>query len=264
MQAEFRETWDGTTSKSPQECSEIKKEIVKKITMVPFHKNKEYYAKTDWTVKRARQEINQGLTLLNQIKLPVISFFGSHIVKHGSEYYKHAKKLAGILGKKKYAILSGGGPGIMHAANTGATAAKTPSLGLKARLLTKERITDPIFTHEMNFHFLFVRRFIMSIKSEALIFYPGGYGTLNELFEYLALMQTSIVDTVPIICINKQYWSGLFDWLKNNPLRKEFLINNRKDLKLLYFVDDVEEVLKIIENKRINKKVIKEKKSYKK
>ena len=86
----------------------------------------------------------------------------------------------------------------------------------------------------------------MSIKSEALIFYPGGYGTLNELFEYAVLMQTGIVDTVPIICVNKEYWLGLFDWLKNNPLKEDFLINDIRDINLLHFAENFEEIKKLI------------------
>ena len=136
----------------------------------------------------------------------------------------------------------------MHAANSGAIKAKTTSIGLSAALLEKEKVTDPIFTEQLSFRFLFARRFIMSIKSEALIFYPGGYGTLNELFEYVVLMQTGIVDTVPIICVNKKYWKGLFEWLKKNPLKKDFLIHDKKDLDLIHFVDDHNKIIKIIEN----------------
>jgi hypothetical protein len=118
---------------------------------------------------------------------------------------------------------------------------------MRASLLTGERIDEPIYTNLLSFHFLFVRRFIMSIKSDALIFYPGGYGTLNELFEYAVLMQTGIVDTVPLICVNKKYWQGLFNWLEENPLQKKFFINGKKDVGLLHFADSSEEILKLIE-----------------
>ncbi len=207
--------------------------------MTRLHKNKQYYEDKRWTNEKVKQEIDNGLELLENIDKKIITFFGSHKVTKKSQYYKHAEATASQLGKRGYAVLSGGGPGIMHAANSGATKAKAPSLGLRAELLTKERVTDSIFTHDFSFHFLFVRRFIMSIKSEALIFYPGGYGTLNELFEYLVLMQTGILDKVPIICINKKYWSGLINWLRKNPLKKDFLIHDLKDLKLLYFADNI-------------------------
>lgn len=216
--------------------------------MVKLHKNREYYGNTEWTVDKVREEINDGLALLNRIDKKIVTFFGGHKVGQESKYYSHCKKLAYKLGKKGYAIMSGGGPGAMHAANRGAKEANAPSIGLRATLMKGEKITEDIFTEELSFHFLFVRRFIMSIKSEALIFYPGGYGTLNELFEYAVLMQTGIVDTVPIICVNKKYWEGLFKWLKDNPLKNNFLIDGKKDIGLLHFVDDVEEIIKIIEN----------------
>ncbi len=214
--------------------------------MSRLHKNKEYFADIDWTVRKVHEEINSGLVLLNKIEKPIVTFFGSHRAAVDSKYYRDAKELAYKLGKNGYSVLSGGGPGIMHAVNSGATEAQAPSIGLRATLLIGEKVTDPIFTDELSFHFLFVRRFIMSIKSEALIFYPGGYGTLNELFEYVMLMQTGIVDTVPIICVNKTYWQGLFDWLRENPLKQDFFIRDVEDLKLLHFAENFAEIIAIL------------------
>ena len=216
--------------------------------MSRLHINKQYL-NPDWTVEKAREELNNGLNLLNKIDAKIVTFFGSHRVSQDTDYYQDCKKLAFELGKRGYAILSGGGPGIMHAANSGATDSKAHSIGMRAELLKGEKVTDSIFTETLSFKFLFARRFIMSIKSEVLIFYPGGYGTLNELFEYAVLMQTGIVDTVPIICINKNYWHGLFEWLKNNPLKKDFFIHDTNDLNLIHFVDDHKEIIKIIEKK---------------
>jgi len=218
--------------------------------MTKLHKNKEYYSNTKKTTKLVGKEINKGLKTLNKVDRRIITFFGSHRVSKKSIHYKSARSLAYELGKKGFAILSGGGPGIMHAANVGAKKAKTKSIGFQARLLTNERIEDPIFTHRGSFHFMFVRRFLMAIKSEALIFFPGGYGTLNELFEYAVLMQTGIVDRVPIICVNKKYWKGLFTWLKNNPQKESLFIDNKNDLGLISFVDNLEEILKIIEHQQ--------------
>ena len=209
-------------------------------------KNKHYYDKTEWTIEKVQKEIDAGFELLDGIDSKIVTFFGSHRAQKDSKYYQDCKKAAFELGKKGYAIFSGGGPGIMHAANTGATEAKVDSVGLKAELLTDEKVTDSIYTDALFFHFLFVRRFIMSIKSSALIFYPGGYGTLNELFEYAVLIQTGIVDKVPIICVDKKYWQGLFDWLESNPLKQDFFIHKDKDLKLLHFVDSLDEILEII------------------
>ncbi|MAH06646.1 TIGR00730 family Rossman fold protein [Candidatus Pacearchaeota archaeon] len=222
--------------------------IVSKLIyfMSKLNKNKEYFSNANVTVDRVKNEINSGLDLLNKIDREIVTFFGAHKLNRNHKYYKHCKSLARELGRRDFAVLTGGGPGIMHAANSGAMESGTDSLGIKADLLKGEYVKDKIFSHELSFHFLFVRRFIMAIKSEALIFYPGGYGTLNELFEYLVLMQTGIVDEVPIVCINKKYWEGLFDWLKDHPLREDFLIHDKEDLKLLHFVDNFEEVVNIL------------------
>ena len=212
-----------------------------------LHKNKQYYKNNKWTVNKVRDEIEAGLALLNLLDRKAVTFFGSHRLAKEHPYYQHAKTTAQELGKSGYAIITGGGPGVMHAANSGAIEAGAPSVGLRAQLLEGERVTDPVFSYELDFHFLFTRRFIMSIKSEALIFYPGGYGTLNELFEYVVLMQTGIVDTLPIICVNKAYWEGLFKWMEEHPRKEDFLIHGVKDLKLLHFADTTEEVLKIVQ-----------------
>lgn len=216
--------------------------------MSRLHINKQYLNQ-NWTIENSSEELRNGLNLLNKIDTKIVTFFGSHRVVQDSKDYQDCKNLAYELGKNGYAILSGGGPGIMHAANSGATEAKTHSIGLQADLLKGEKVTDKIFTETLSFKFLFVRRFIMSIKSEALIFYPGGYGTLNELFEYAVLMQTGIVDKVPIICVNKKYWEGLFEWLRNNPFKNDFFIHDVEDLSLINFVDDHEEIIKMIEKK---------------
>ncbi len=134
----------------------------------------------------------------------------------------------------------------MLASHRGATRAHAPSIGMTALLLKGERVYEKVYTHKLPFRFLFARRFIMSIKSDAMVFYPGGYGTLNELFEYLVLMQTCIVDTVPDSFVNKKYWKGLFDWLKENPLKNDFFIHDARDLGLLHFADTPQQVLKII------------------
>ena len=171
--------------------------------MPTMRRNKQYLSDSgaEWTSDTVKKEVDQGLDLVNSIEQPILTFFGSHRVDQENSYYKQAYSVALELGEMGHAIISGGGPGIMHAVNSGATKAGTESVGLKAALLTGEEVNDKIYTKQMAFHFMFVRRFVMSIKSEALIFFPGGYGTLNELFEYAVLMQTGITDTVPIICV---------------------------------------------------------------
>lgn len=214
----------------------------------------EGYLKTKYTVDRVKKEINAGIELLNGIKQPIVSFFGSHKTKNNSPYYKQTKEVAFMLGKCGYAIVTGGGPGIMKAANEGATKAKAPSIGIKASLIKGETNNDPVFTDQISYHFLFVRRFILSIKSDALIFFPGGYGTLNELFEYIVLIQLDFIDQVPIILVGKEYWKGLFKWLEEQPGRKDYFIKQDRDLGLLEFCDTTEEIVGLVEKKCAYKK----------
>lgn len=210
--------------------------------------NRKYYTDSKWTVNKVGLEVTRGLALLNKINKPIVAVLGSHKPKSTDELYKHAKKLSFQLGKQGFAIVTGGGPGIMDAANKGATQAGTDSIGIKAALLKNEKISHPQFTYHASYHFLFVRRFILSIKSDAFIFYPGGYGTLNELFEYVVLMQLGMMDQVPLICVGKKYWKGLFDWLKVMPKQSGFFINENKDLNLVQFAETVEDVIGIIES----------------
>ncbi|HIH23646.1 TPA: TIGR00730 family Rossman fold protein [Candidatus Woesearchaeota archaeon] len=212
-----------------------------------LRKNKQYFKHRQWTSAEAKKEIDDGLKLLDSIDKPIVSVFGSHMVPSGSKYYTHAEKTGYALGKKGYAMVTGGGPGIMYAANAGTYKAGMPSIGIRASMIKGERVDGSIYTHTRSYSFLFVRRFILAVKSEALIFYPGGFGTLNELFEYVVLIQTGMDDKVPLILVNKSYWKGLFAWAKKEMVKQKLLTHGAKDLDMFYFVDDVEEIVKIIE-----------------
>lgn len=201
------------------------------------------------TKARVSKEIDKGLTILNKVDNKIVSVFGSHITKKSSPEYKHCKKVAYELGKRKYGVITGGGPGIMEAANEGAFEAGAPSIGFRAGLIKNEKVLTIAYTDLYAFDYLFVRRFMLAIKSEALIFYPGGYGTLNELFEYVVLIETGLVDKVPLICVNKKYWEGLFKWLKGSVLAEGFLPHKMKDLGLIKIVDDCKDIINIIEKK---------------
>lgn len=220
--------------------------MTEKTTQI-LSKNRLYFQNIEWTKKKVSKEIEESLKLLNSVEGRIISFFGSHKVESGNEYYDDAHALATELAKKGNTIISGGGPGIMEAANCGAKEAGGESIGIQADLIKGEQIPVECFTKSLPLHFLFTRRFALAVKSEVLIFYPGGYGTLNELFEYATLMSTDMVDRVPIICVNEKYWRGLFTWIKENPLKEDFLKHDMTDLELLHFVDDHQGALDLIE-----------------
>ncbi|MGV8151160.1 MAG: TIGR00730 family Rossman fold protein [Candidatus Woesearchaeota archaeon] len=211
-------------------------------------KNKKYFDHANKTADNVDEEIASGLKILHKIDRKIIGVFGTHALSENSKEYRHCMETSYRLGLKKYAILTGGGPGVMKAANTGAMKAKTYSIGFKAGLLKKEQsVNNSIFTHTYSFKFLFTRRFCLAIKSNALIFYPGGYGTLNEFFEYVTLIQTEMTDPVPVILVDKKYWKGLFAWLKKETLARNFI--TEKHLKDLYFADTTKEIIDIIEKR---------------
>lgn|GEM_PF-1709449 len=209
------------------------------------HIDPTFYKHVKRTARHAEIEIEAGLKLINKIDNKVVSIFGSHLIKKNNKYYIECEKTAYELGKRGYAIITGGGPGIMEAANMGAKRAHTVSVGIREKLLSKEQNVDAeIYTYKAAFNFLFVRRFLLAVKSDALIFYPGGYGTLNEFFEYITLVVTGINSKIPIIFVDKKYWSGLYDWLKNSALKEGTI--SKVDLDLISFANDTKDILKII------------------
>ena len=210
--------------------------------------NEKYYSHADSISKESGIEIKEGLKILSKIKNKIVTVFGSHSMTRNNSYYKDCEKVAYQLGKRGYAIITGGGPGIMEAANSGAIKAGTESIGFKAKLLQAEQSVDgKLFTHQYSYKYLFARRFNLAIESEALIFYPGGYGTLNELFEYITLIQTHMVDAVPIICVGRKYWAGLFKWMADESVKEGVL--GKKDLEIINFADNIDQILGIIEKK---------------
>jgi len=213
--------------------------------MEKFKKNKIYYKNAHLTADRIRQEVAAGIKLLNKIDQPIISFAGSARIKTTHKNYRHCYKLAYKLGKKGFAIISGGGPGIMHAANSGATKAGSTSVGLKAKLLTREKINEKIYTNQANFHYFFIRRFIMLAKTRAMIFYPGGYGTLNELLENAMLIQNKIMDNIPLICVDKKYWTKLFRWLNTKTVKEKYA--DKFDLSIIKLIDSPQKIVELIE-----------------
>ncbi|MFT4303883.1 MAG: TIGR00730 family Rossman fold protein [Candidatus Woesearchaeota archaeon] len=197
---------------------------------------------------KVSKEINKGIKLLNSIDTNIITFLGSHVSPPTSKEYKHCMKVAEKLGEKGYAIVTGGGPGIMEAANKGAKKVGAISVGIKAGMIKNEKVRSSNFSHVESFDFLFVRRFMLAIKSEALIFYPGGFGTLNELYEYIVLIETKMVDKVPLILVDRKFWDGMIGWLEESPLKRHLIAHMKKDMELLKVVDKPEEIIALIES----------------
>ncbi len=197
-----------------------------------------------WRIFRIMAEFIEGYHFIADLK-KTITIFGSTSFSSDNSYYKEAVKLSGLLAKKGYTIITGGGPGIMEAANRGAFEEKGESVGMNIELLEGQRMNDYV-TKPIGFHYFFTRKVMLSFSSKAYVFFPGGFGTLDEFFEMVTLIQTKkLARPVPIILIGKEYWQPLIKWLESDVYLKHKAIK-KEDLNIFYLVDSVEEAIKKI------------------
>lgn len=175
-----------------------------------------------------------------------VTIFGSSRFSEDNIHYKSARRVAGRLAKLDYAIFTGGGPGIMEAANRGAYEAGGTSVGLTIALPSEQPINRYV-TNTINFYYFFTRKVVMSFAAEAYIFYPGGYGTLNEFFEAVTLLQTGKIPVVPIILVGRDFWGPLDSYIRSELWIKHQSIDEN-DMTLYLITDDEEEVIERVKN----------------
>jgi uncharacterized protein (TIGR00730 family) len=190
-------------------------------------------------------EFVEGFEALSRIG-PCISIFGSARTKPGSPYYELAVEIAKQLAKEGFGVISGGGPGIMEAANKGASLAQGTSVGLNIDL-PFEQHHNPYIDRDKTLHFdyFFVRKVMFVKYSQGFIMMPGGFGTMDEFFETITLVQTHKVARIPLVLVGTEYWKGLIDWIKNVMLGEENNIN-KEDLDLFVMVDTPEQVVEYV------------------
>ncbi len=194
-------------------------------------------------INNIQKEFLDGFNLIKRYPKSV-TFFGSARLDESNHYYKKSMNLAGLLAKEGYAVISGGGPGIMEAANRGAYEAGGPSLGLNIKL-PFEQILNPYVTDFVNFHYFFARKVCMTFSSEAYVYFPGGFGTLDEFFEVLTLIQTKKIKRRPIILVGVEFWKPFLIWIDNS-LRTEFKTVDRFDTSLYELLDDEQTIVDLI------------------
>jgi hypothetical protein len=187
-------------------------------------------------------ELVEGFEALNNIG-PAVSIFGSARLDPGSPYYNKCLKVAESLAKDGFAVISGGGPGIMEAANKGAQNANGTSVGLNIAL-PMEQTQNQFQDVRVEFRYFFVRKLMFVKYAVAYVIFPGGFGTMDELFEALTLIQTKKIRGFPVVLVGREYWSGLIDWMKKTLLAANSI--NKEDLDLMHIVDEPEEVCAII------------------
>ncbi|OQX88273.1 MAG: Rossman fold protein, TIGR00730 family [Candidatus Omnitrophica bacterium 4484_70.2] len=204
----------------------------------------DFIGRDSWRVFRIMSEFVEGFEGLSKIK-NAVSFFGSKKLKRTHPYYKLAYKTAKLLAKNGYSIITGAGPGIMEAANRGAYEAGGVSVGLNI-LIPEQQIPNPYVNYLLEFRYFFVRKVMFAKYSRAFVVFPGGYGTLDELFETLALIQTRRIAPFPIILVKKRFWQKLLDWFRERLIEEGTLA--KKDLLLFSVVEKEIEVLEEIRN----------------
>jgi len=195
-----------------------------------------------WRIFRIMAEFVEGFEVLSKVG-PAVSIFGSARTNSKNKYYKLAVQTANLLANNGYAVITGGGPGIMEAANKGAKTGKAKSIGLNIQIPSEQRPnkdTDIL----LDFHYFFVRKVMFVKYAKAFVIFPGGYGTNDELFESLNLIQTLKIPTFPVILVGKKFWKGLFSYLKNCVIAEGCL--DKDELDIMQVVDKPKEVLAAI------------------
>jgi len=193
---------------------------------------------SSWTIMKIMGEFTQGFDFLKRFKKSV-SIMGSARVGLTHGVYQEATDLAFKLAKADFAVITGGGPGIMEAANKGASEAGGRSVGLNIRLATEQR-TNQYVKESESFTFFFTRKVMLETGASIYIFFPGGFGTLDEFFKMITLIQNHKIRPVPVILINKEFWQPLLDWIKTTMLEKENAIA-KKDMEIYHLVDNANE-----------------------
>lgn len=207
----------------------------------------DFRASLHWKVLRIFGELVDGFQFIADFK-KTVTFFGSARFKPETTWYKEAQKLAHALGKDGFSVITGGGPGIMEAANRGARDADTNSVGLNIQLPHEQRINDYLTTG-IGFHYFFTRKLMLSYSAQVYVFFPGGFGTLDEFLEIATLVQTKKIDPIPIILVGKEYWGGMMEWVEKTVFAK-FEAIDKEDMHLYSLVDTAEEAVAIVKKSK--------------
>ena len=196
-----------------------------------------------WRIFRIMAEFVEAIETLSRVK-HAVSIFGSARTKPDDPYYQKAELLARRLVEKGFGVITGGGPGVMAAANKGAAEAGGQSVGMNIRLPFEQK-PNPYANVSIDYKYFFIRKVMFVKYAVAYVILPGGFGTMDELFEALTLIQTKRIKGFPVILMGSEYWKGLFDWLRKTMLRDNKI--SLDDLELFQMIDDPDEAVKLIQ-----------------
>jgi uncharacterized protein (TIGR00730 family) len=196
---------------------------------------KEFLGQDPWRVFRIMSEFVDGFELMAQVP-PGVSVFGSARAAPGHPYYAKAVQVGRLVAEAGFSVVTGGGPGIMEGANKGAKEAGGESIGLNI-VLPFEQIANPFLTRVINFRYFFVRKVMFSKYAVGFIFFPGGYGTMDEFYDTMTLIQTSKIHRLPVVLFGADFWRGQLEWMRRTLLER-FEHISPEDLDLVYLTDD--------------------------
>ncbi len=195
-----------------------------------------------WRIFRIMAEFVESIEILSKVH-NAVTIFGSARLKPGDKYYQMAEKLGMLLAQSGFSVITGGGPGIMEAANKGAAEAGGQSVGMNIKLPFEQK-PNPYANLQLDYKYFFIRKVMFVKYAMAYVIMPGGYGTMDEFFEALTLIQTKRVKSFPVILMGRDYWQGLLDWLKDSMVQKNMILPF--DLEMIQLIDEPEEVVKHI------------------
>ena len=198
--------------------------------------------KDSWRMFHIIAEFVEGFEALAEIH-PSVSIFGSSRVNSDDKFYQKAAQVAQLLAENGFGVITGGGPGVMEAANKGASLAGGKSIGLNIQL-PNEQEPNPYTNLNLSFRYFFVRKVMFVKYAVAYIIFPGGFGTMDELFESMTLIQTHKIRPFPVILVGSEYWKGLLDWMRAVVLKEAKI--SPSDLDIFQLIDDPEEIVRTI------------------
>lgn len=234
-------SWTGPTAISPNRLQHWFAGVDTKSTP---NMPSDFTQNINWRIFRIMAEFVEGFEFLSKLKKEV-TVFGSARASAGSRYYQMAKELGTLCAKGGYTMITGGGPGIMEAANWGAFEAGGDSVGLDISLPMEQRRNQYV-QKSMGFRYFFTRKVMLSASAQAYVFFPGGFGTLDELFEMVVLIQTGkMSDQVPVILVGRTFWQPMLKWIETM-LWNELRFIEKDDLKIMHVVDSAEDAFKLI------------------
>lgn len=205
----------------------------------------ELEASIQHTIDAVNEEFKQGFNFIKKHPKSV-TFFGSARIQEDNRYYKKAVRIGERLAKLGYSVVTGGGPGIMEAANRGAFVSGGKSLGLTIEL-PEEQNVNPYVTDYVDFYYFFTRKVLLTFSAESYVYFPGGFGTLDEFFEILTLVQTNKISKVPLILVGSEFWNPLDEFIQEH-LYEEYKTIGKNDMKLYQILDDEDKIIDIIKS----------------